>query len=948
MTKPRKKLIEVALPLEAINRESAREKSIRHGHPSTLHLWWSRKPLAACRAIIFSQLVDDPSSIPEEFPTHEAQQVERERLHRIIERLVPWEATNNQTVLNEARYEIARSVARGLSEKLPLLKNMKPDDVVAYLQEKAPTVYDPFSGGGSIPLEAQRLGLRAVGSDLNPVAVLIGKALVELPPKFADLPPVNPQADRLRHYKGAEGLAEDVRFYGHWMRQEALKRVGHLFPKATLPDGRKATVIASKWCWTVPSPDPRAKGVHVPLVSSFVLSTKAGREAIVVPVVDRAANTWRYEVKTRPTKEELRAAETGTVDRKGGVCLLTGTPMPFTHIRKEGQAGRISIRLMATVAEGERERMYLSPTPQDEQLTLAIIKPDVPELEQPLPNNPRDFKTPNYGLVKWKDLYTARQLVVLIAFSDLVGEARELSFADAKNFLTGERASDTRRLAEGGLGPAAYADAVTTYLGEAASKLAVFLTTQARWRSGEGKSAPAFARQAVPMVWDFADLNPFAGAGGDWDEMIKAAAKVISGLPIGTGEIRLAAAQENHFPSGVTVNTDPPYYDNIGYSDLSDYFYVWLRRTLHTIHPGLFRRVLAPKSEELVATPYRHGDKDGAELFFMSGMKKALNSIFNATNDVPTVIYYAFKQSEASDEGVTSAGWASFLQAVADAGLSVDGTWPLRTEGATRLSAAETNALASSIVLVCRRREVTAGTIVRADFLRALRREMPDALIDIRAGGVGPTDIQQAAIGPGIGIFTRYAAVINTDGTPMQVKDALKIINQVREEIASDLDADYDAETRFALDWFAAHGFNNGKSGDAINMTNAVNISLDGVKRAGFFFAEGGVAKLLTRAELPDGYDPARDATPTVWEACQHMIKQLEAERGGIDAAAALYAKLGNLAEPAHALARRLYDICEQKSMASEGRAYNRLYQEWAAIQARADELGSPSDDLFS
>ena len=636
--------------------------------------------MAACRAVLFAQLVDDPSSCPEEFPTKELQDAERDRLHKIIEAIVPWEATQNENLLNAARYEIARSVARGRGETLRPITAMRPGEIIDYLQANAPPVYDPFSGRGSIPLEAQRLGLRAKGSDLNPVAVLIGKALVEFPPKFAGRKPVNPEVNELHQWRGAEGLAEDVRHYGGWMREQAEKKIGHLYPKAKLKDGKEATVIAWLWARTVPSPDPRAKGTHVPLVSSFVLSAKTDKEVIVRPVVDRAKMEWRFEIDDKPSAADIGTAAKGTVDRRGGVCILTGAPMPFTHIRAEGKAGRMGVRLMAIVADGQTGRVYLPPDASHIRVA-QVSAPDAPELEQDLPNNPRDFKTPNYGMSRWRDLFTPRQLVALTTFSDLVMEARGRVLADAGERWSGAHTDDPRPLAEGGLGPVAYADAVASYLGEASSKLAVFLTTQARWRSGEGKSAPGFGRQALPMVWDFADLNPFAGAGGDWKEIVSACANVLQKLHATFGDITTRAAQDNDYPKSTVINTDPPYYDNIGYADLSDYFYVWLRRTLRQIHVELFRRVLTPKTEELVATPYRHGGSDSAGAFFMEGMSKALSAIARTTDRIPTVIYYAFKQSEAGGDGVTSAGWAAFLQAVVDAGLSVDGTWPIRTEG---------------------------------------------------------------------------------------------------------------------------------------------------------------------------------------------------------------------------------------------------------------------------
>jgi putative DNA methylase len=632
-TAPRKKLIEVSIPLEAINRESAREKSIRHGHPSTLHLWWARRPLAACRAVLFAQLVDDPSACPEEFPTKQAQDAERDRLHKLIAALVPWEASNNELILNEARYEIARSVARGRGDKLPPIGQMKPRQIIDYLQENAPPVYDPFCGGGSIPLETQRLGLKAMGSDLNPVAVLISKALVEFPPKCAGRKPVNPEVNELHQWKGAQGLADDVRYYGRWMGEEAQKKIGHLYPKVKMKDGKEATVIAWLWARTVPSPDPRAKDAHVPLASSFVLSAKAGKAVIVQPVVDRAKMEWRFKIDEKPSAEALKAAKNGTKAARGSnfTCILTGAAIDSTHVKAEAMSGRMSAALMAIVSEGNRGRVYLDPTP--EHTKVAIIEaPDVPEVDQPMPENPRWFSPPDHGMPNYVNLFTPRQLVALTTFSDLVIEAREKVLADAKKHWSGAHIDDVRRLADGGLGPVAYADAVATYLGESVSKLAVFLTTQARWRSGEGKSAPGFGRQALPMVWDFADLNPFAGAGGDWNEMIAACSKVLERLPASSGAIYSRAAQNSDYPNPVIINTDPPYYDNIGYADLSDYFYVWLRRTLHSVHPDLFRRVLTPKADELVAIPSRRGGKDKAEAFFMEEMCKALVGIAQVTS----------------------------------------------------------------------------------------------------------------------------------------------------------------------------------------------------------------------------------------------------------------------------------------------------------------------------
>ncbi|TIS54881.1 MAG: DUF1156 domain-containing protein [Mesorhizobium sp.] len=948
----RKKLIEVSIPLEAINVASAREKSIRHGHPSTLHLWWARRPLAACRAVLFAQLVDDPSSWPDRFPTEEAQDIERRRLHRIIEDMVPWEASNNDAILNAARWEIARSVAWGLGEEPPAKGDGKA--ILDYLQTKAPPVYDPFSGGGSIPLEAQRLGLRAYGSDLNPVAVLIGKALVEIPPKFAGLPPVNPKSrgeigrGGKWNGKGAQGLSEDVRYYGQWMRDEAEKRIGHIYPKAKLPDGSEATVIAWLWARTVRSPDPSAKGAMVPLVSSFMLSTKEGKKNWVEPILDDTAQDgWRFEVKRGAlTKAEEEKLKEGTIGRSnGGTCILSGASMPFSYIRDQGKTTGLGVRLMAIVAQGRQERVYLTQTDQHSVLALSA-KPDwFPDGD--LPNNPRNFNTPIYGLATFASLFTPRQLVALTTFSDLVAEVRAKVLIDAR---AAGLIEDDAPLHSGGSGAQAYADAVGTYLAFMIDRTTDRNCSICSWDSGPsgtkastGGSARTasvrnvFARQAIPMTWDYAESNIFSESGGgilsalDWIEPVLKRPVVATG----PGQIHNINASKNSFPvRPVVISTDPPYYDNIGYADLSDFFYVWLRRALLSVWPDLFRRLTTPKAEELVATPYRHGGKDQAEAFFMAGMGEALTAMHNAATDgEPLAIYYAFKQSEAAADGVTSAGWASFLQAVVDAGLAVDGTWPMRTEMASRMIGRDSNALASSIVLVCRKRAAAAATITRADFIRLLRRELPDAIDDIRKAGVGPVDMQQSVIGPGMGVFSRHAKVMEDDDHAMPVKTALSLINRVWEELENELDTAFDAETQVALAWFAAYGFDKKKSGELITLANAKNVPSSSLFSSGVFKDLRGDTALTPRDELPKDWTPATDKSLTVWECVQHTTRVLNAEDGGGAAAGRLVTEMGPKAAEARALAYRLFEIATQKGWAAEALIYNELAQEWPKLE---------------
>jgi len=956
----RKKLIEVALPLEAINKACAREKSIRHGHPSTLHLWWARRPLAAARAVIFSQMVDDPSSYPDLFPTVKKQEKERERLFRIIEDLVLWENTTNETVLQATRDEIWASWRRACAENAdhPRAKEL-------FDRKKLPAFHDPFAGGGALPLEAQRLGLESYASDLNPVAVLINKAMIEIPPKFAGRPPVNPETRKdknlfAREWKGAQGLAEDVRHYGQWMRDEAEQRIGTLYPKIdvtaemakTRPDlkpyvGQSLTVIAWLWARTVKSPNPAFAQVDVPLASTFMLSTKAGKEAYVEPVIEARPDAggnggYRFTVKMGKPKD-AEGAKNGTKLARGAnfKCLMSGTPMAGDYIKAEGKAGRMGARLMAIVAEGTRGRVYLAPTPEHE----AAARRAKPEWkpETPLPDDARNFWTINYGLTHFHHLFTPRQLVALTTFSDLVGEARERIRRDA---LVADVSDDVQPLRDGGTGAAAYADAVAVYLGMSVSKETVSLVTQARWRAGESKSAPAFGRQALPMVWDFADLNPFAGAGGDFLGIIEAAEKVLrAGPPPLLGHATQADASRQLLTDGKLVSTDPPYYDNIGYADLSDFFYVWLRRSLRSVFPDLFATLAVPKSEELVATPYRHGSKEKAELFFLEGMTLAMHRLAKQAHPgFPVTIYYAFKQSESdSGEGTTNTGWDTFLAAVIEAGFAISGTWPMRTESQTRLVGMVTNALASSIILVCRQRADDAPTGTRREFVTALKAELPRALAHLQAGNIAPVDLAQAAIGPGMAIYTRYAKVLDAEGKPLSVREALALINQTLDEALAEQEGDFDADTRWALAWFEQSGFAEGEFGVADVLARAKNTSVQGLVDAGVLASARGKVRLLKPDELPADWDPAMDPRLTAWEVVHHLIRVLGS--GGESAAATLVAKLGAKAEIARELAYRLYTICERKKRAAEALSYNALVQSFPEIVRLAREGGKPKSE---
>ncbi len=902
----KRKLIEVALPLEAINRESAREKSIRHGHPSTLHLWWARRPLAAARAVLFAQLVDDPSSHPEEFPTEELQRKERERLHKLIERLVVWENIRDDNLLGEARAEILKST------------NGNP-----------PPILDPFAGGGTIPLEAQRLGLEAHASDLNPVAVLINKALIEIPPKFAGHPPVSPEVatDQLRHpWPGATGLAEDVRRYGQWMRDEAEKRIGHLYPKATLPDGSQATVIAWIWARTVTCPNP-ACGITMPLVRSWWLGKKKGKEAYVVPsVVDgKVQFSIGHDPRHAPTKDS-----DGTIGRTGAVCIGCGSAVERDHIKSEGRAGRMGAQLMATVAEGNRTRIYLAPTPKHEAAAQVLRPADVPDQE--LGYHPKDVWTPPYGLTTFADLFTSRQLTALTTFSDLVTEARERILADAR----AAGMTEGERLEAGGTGAAAYADAVATYLGFTQSKMTNLSSSITTWMSDRGAFRETFARQALPMAWDFAEANVLSGSGGGWATFLDKVAKAIQILPAGTGEAHQEDAAQRSF-TGALISTDPPYYDNIGYSDLSDFFYVWLRRSLRSITPQLLSTMLVPKAEELVANPYRHDGRDGAKQFFENGFRSVFHSARkSALPEFPITVYYAFRQSESDESGEASSGWETLLEGMIRSGWKISATWPMRTEGAGRLLAKDTNALASSIVLALRPRPADAPRTDRRQFVDALKAELPSALKELQQGAIAPVDLPQAAIGPGMAVFSRYSAVLEPDGSKMSVRSALARINEILDQVLNEQEGDFAAATRFAIAWYRQHGYGVGKFGDADNLARARNTSVDAMDREGTLTSRAGNVQLLKPEDLSAEYDVAADLNVSGWEVLHHLIKILERDgivpAGDFLSAAVSRSEADVDADLVKELAHLLFRIAESNGWTRDALSFNTLVSSWPEI----------------
>jgi putative DNA methylase len=943
-----KKLIEVALPLDKINKASAAEKTIRHGHPSNLHRWWARRPQVSARAVIFAQMVNDPGYQQgggfKYGVNKEKAEIERERLFKIIEELVIWEKSNDPELLARASAEIWRSWRETCD-----LNKFHPEAKSLFDPERLPDFHDPFAGGGALPLEAQRLGLVSHASDLNPVAVMINKAMIEIPPKFAGTPPVGPRRITDKQQKLAEdwssvkGIVEDVRRYGAWMRNEAEKRIGHLYPLFEVteevvserPDlkiylGQKLKIINWIWARTVRSPNPAFSSIEVPLVTSFVLSNKSGNEAYVEPIIKN--DKYRFSVKSGIPPD---TAKLGTKLARGAnfKCILSNAPIEQSHVCKEGNAGRLGEKLMAIVAEGVRGRVYLTPTDEQEKIARSATPQWIPELA--MPENPRWFSPPIYGFKTYGQIFTARQLVALTTLSDLVQEAVTKCRNDAIAFGMND---DGKGLNVGGDGATAYAESIGIYLALALSKSADSNNALCPWEPVAQCSRQLFGRQAMPMLWDFAEANPLLTSSGGFLTNIEGSVRSFNSLaPHGK---RSYATQEDAavqtVSEGKVISTDPPYYDNIGYADLSDFFYIWLRRSLKEIFPQYFATVAVPKAEELVATPYRHGGKAEAESFFLNGMTRAMHSLaVQAHPAFPVTIYYAFKQSDTEANGTASTGWETFLAAVLEAGFCITGTWPMRTEMTAALKA-NTNSLASSVVLVCQKRESDAPTISRREFIREINATLPEALLDMTRGGinspVAPVDLSQAIIGPGMAIFSRYSSVLESDGKPMSVRSALQLINRFLGE------DDFDHDTQFCLHWFDEQGWAEGKFGDADVLARAKGTSVKGLQESGVVDSGAGKLRLLRWAELPRDWSPEQDLRTPIWESLHQLIRALNQD--GEATAGSLLARMPARAEPMRALSYRLYTLCERKGWAEEARAYNELVAAWSSIEQAATEAG--------
>ena len=904
-----KKLIEVALPLERINEASSKEKSIRHGHPSTLHLWWARRPLAAARAVIWASLVDDPSSHPERFPTEEDQNRERKRLFNIIEQMVLWKNINNRQILNEAHREIAASTRGNI-----------------------PKLLDPFAGGGTIPMEAQRLGLEAYAYDLNPVAVMINKATIEIPPLFSGNPPINPSAQRTMNPEtgivGCAGLIEDVNYYGERIRNIAYERVGHIYPKVKIPmeqGGGEANAVAWIWAHTIKCPNP-ACGCEMPLAKGFTLSKKKGNEAYVEPVFDRERKKITYSIRlggSKPVNEPKMARGANFK------CIMCGEVSTPDYIKKESLSGRLGSTMIGIIAEGKKKRLFVAPS--EEQVSAAYVEKPEEYPSGCLSEDRRALWTPLYGLDTFDKLFTNRQLVTMTTLSSLV---HEIQTEIEKDAIDAGMPNDHIPLSEGGSGAKAYSQAVAVYLAFAVDREANYCSMQNGW-SGDF-IIQVFGRQGIPMLWDYAESNPFSDSTGNFSGAVKWVTDAMSSFSTNRqGHAEQKDAQQDCGLRNIMVSTDPPYYDNIGYADLSDYF--WLRRSIHDIYPDLFSTLLVPKKEELVAIPYRFdGDSQKAKAFFEDGMLEACKRIYEyASTEYPVSIYYAYKQSETkeydSGKETVSNGWETMLKSIIDANLMITGTWPIHTERETGLKAS-VNALASSIVLVCRKRPNDAPQTTRRNLINLLRREIRPALKHLQESNIAPVDLAQSAIGPGMGVFSRYRKVLEADGTSMTVRSALKIINEEIDLYFNEQVGDLDAMSRFCVDLYTQNAFNDIKFGEADVLARAKGTSVAVLASHDVVYAKAGTVHLIERTDLPEMIDENESC---IWLLTQQLTHAMAT--GGVEACAkAVFTMFGSNAERAKDLAYRLYTIAEQKKWASEAFAYNSLVVAWPDIQSRA------------
>lgn len=881
----KKKLIEVALPLDEINDASSKEKSIRQGHPSTLHLWWARRPLASCRSVLLAQLIDDPSEHLDKFPTKKQQDRERQRLMDLIAQAAPWKSIENQNLISDLKKEIAAS---------------KADEVC---------VLDPFSGGGSIPLEAVRLGLHAVGGDLNPVATIISKATAAIPKKFSGMKPKHPNAQSRTDYVGLDGLSEDIRCFGDDLLSIMKSKIGKYYPKVTGPKNESLDVVAWLWVRTVKSPNPAFSDVEVPLVRQNFICTKEGNRSWVKVKFDKKNRKIVLVIESEragdhPPELEKYAEALNFKD------FASGGSIPQNYIRETANSVGLGYMPLAIVASGGRNRLYLSFSND------SLVEVPSSEFldEHDAPRISGYFNPPLWGHKTFGSLFHSRQKFALQTFSEEV-----LNMKNHVQKITRDEE---------------YTKFILLYLTLGVGRIANRLSSFTIWNPEGETIEQTFSEQGVPMVWDFAEPNLLGDATGSWSKSLEYIYKVVQRLPTGHAEIINESAAKLKVSGGrpIVISTDPPYFSSITYADFADFFYLPFRSILKEIYPDIFRTITSPKTEEAVAAWHRFdGDKAKASQHFKTQLGAALkNSSAMADDAFPLTIYYAFKSTEISkgSEGIASA-WESILDIIIDAGLQVVRTWPLRTERISGRKASK-NVLASSIVIVCRKIKNRDSAITQREFISEVKKVLPNAIELLKEQRINPADLPQAIVGVGMEIFSKYRAVIDSSDKKLTVRDAISIINDLSESTTSKSAFSFDEFTQWALLWLQINGFNEGEYGEALKIAQAKSVDLDLAKDRGIIESKSAKIKLVAPSKLVPEKFESKVSTASLWEISTVLASTLA--QHGEYATATLLSETKADVQTVRDVSYRAFELCEKHKTSSDAILFKGLIESWDEI----------------
>lgn len=890
------KLIEVALPLDEINAACKAYKDRKVGTIRNIHKWFAAMPLPAWRALLFAALIDDPET-----------DNQRIYLLDVIKRLV----ANGADLPDVDTLEEAKA----------LLCKQFPDGL--------PAVMDPFCGGGSTLVEAQRLGLSTVASDLNPVPVLISRTLTDLLPKVMGQAPIALTAETAASNElfpmsssapiAFAGLNADVSKYSQ--RVVARARAS-LASRYTSFAGEAP--IAWLWARTTKCPNP-ACGLETFLMTSLWICKKKGDLAWFVPQVTKGEIVLEV-VSRQKSGEPPLSPKSG----RGAVfrCLSCDGTLTEDWIIERGSRHEIGERLVCVVAETTNGRIYRAPS--DSEIRAGAEVPDVVDFpDVPLPDIPRWFSGPRFGFTTQQDLYTPRQRLVLATFADLIAEVYSEVIEDG--------------------GSRDWAAAVTTLMGLALGKMAQANSRQVRWNtavSGAPKAEPAFGQNDMPMLWDFVETYPFGSSVGSFLGIIKDQARAARYVVKGEGVAVRKDARDVAADRPTLIATDPPYFDAIGYADLSDYFYLWHRRALRHVHPDLYMTVAVPKTGELTAVPAHHNNSaSAAKSYFIEGFTQTFNALKDALGeDLPLIVVYASKEQKGGAGEETR--WSSILSAIVAAELEITGTWPIHGATVARLIGNQTNAIASYIVMVCRPRLADAQTCSLAEFNRALRRELPPAVRDLQAASILPVDLNQAALGPGMRIYSRYRAVLDQSGAVVPVDQAIRLIDVARSEVLEEQEGDLDPESRFAVRWWETFGWAVASFDEAGKAARPLGISVEEVARVQVVTSRANKVQLLGADQLDRSWTPSDDVRPTAWKAVHHLADRL-IDGGGELEAAQLMAVLGKLQESSRALVYRLHDIAAKKGRKADQERYNALINSWTELVRLASGQTGMAEGLF-